>query len=155
MTSVHNGTIEIPRSIPKEHHAAQRESALSRAARHEVGLDMTRNQVIASAAMEQRQADYREQKSLIDVNGNRVRIEEYIVRPAPDQFKLVVLDKRSTGLDYFFYQGTFNQTLPADLSVAFKDLFGTLGSAAPKYYLTAYEMGQSNTQDWTRTEIIF
>jgi hypothetical protein len=147
MTSVHNGTIEIPRAIPKEHRAASGDNALARAARHEVGLDMTRNQVIASAAMEQRQADYRERKSLIDVNGNRVRIEEYIVRPQPNQFKLVVLDKRDARLDYFFYQGTFNQTLPADLSIALKDLSGTLGASAPNYYLTAYEMGQSNTQD--------
>ena len=147
MTSVHNGTIEIPRAIPKDHRAAARDSASVRVARHEVGLDMTRNQVIASAAMEQRSADYRERKSLIDVNGNRVRIEEYIVRPAPNEYKLVVLDKRDTGLNYFFYQGTFNQTLPPDLSVALKDLAGTLGTSAPKYYLTAYEMGQSNTQD--------
>lgn len=147
MTSVHNGKIEIPRVIPKDRRTVQRENALARVARHEVGLDMTRTQVIASAAMEQRRADYRERKSLIDVNGNRVRIEEYIVRPAPNQFKLVVLDKRDTRLDYFFYQGTFNQNLPADLSVALKGLSGTLGSSAPTYYLTAYEMGQSNTQD--------
>jgi len=147
MTSVHNGTVEKPRRMPKEHRVERGESALARVARHEVGLDMTRNQIIASAAMEQRQADYRERKSLIDVNGNRVRIEEYIVRPQPNQFKLVVLDKRDARLDYFFYQGTFNQTLPADLSIALRGLAGTVGTTAPVYYLTAYEMGQSNTQD--------
>jgi hypothetical protein len=147
MLSVHNGSIEAPRPIPHERRASG-ESPLARAALHEVGLDMTRNQVIAAAAMEQRMAEYREGKSLIDVNGNRVRVDEYIVRPQPNQFKLVALDKRGTNqLDYFFYLGTFNQALPTDLSVALKDLSGTLGSAAPNYFLTAYEMGQSNTQD--------
>lgn len=146
MTSVHNGTIEIPHTIPKEQHAAA-DSPLARAARHEVGLDMTRNQVIAAAALEMRMADYQEGKSLIDVNGKRVRLDEYIVRPQPNQFKLVALDKRDDRLDYFFYKGTFNQNLPADLSAALKDLSGTVGNAAPSYYLTAYEMGQSNTQD--------
>src|SRR5207247_2501509 len=54
---------------------------------------------------------------------------------------------RDNQLDYFFYKGTFNQDLPADLSVALRDLSGKLGTTAPDYYLTAYEMGQSNTQD--------
>ena len=147
MTSVRNGKIEVPRLIPREGRASEGNAALARAARHEVGLDMSRNQVIAAAAMEMRLADYREGKSLTDVNGNRVRVEEYIVRPAPNQFKLVALDKRGAQLDYFFYQGTFNQTLPADLSIALKDLSGKFGTTAPDYYLTAYEMGQSNTQD--------
>src|SRR5260221_710901 len=52
MISVHNGTIEAPRPIPQQSRAAG-ESPLTRQARHEVGLDMTRNEVIAAAAMEQ------------------------------------------------------------------------------------------------------
>ena len=102
---------------------------------------------MAAAALEQRTADYREGKSLIDVNGNRVRLEEYVVRPQPNQFKLVVLNERASDLNYFFYAGTFNQSLPADLSIALKDLGGTFGTTAPDFYLTGYEMGQSNTQD--------
>jgi len=148
MTSVHNGTIEMPRPIPRLSHAAATESALAHAARHEVGLDMSRNQVIAAAAMERRLADYQEGKTLMDVSGKRVRLEEYIVRPAANQFKFVVLDERGQSqLDYFFYKGTLNKNLPTDLSVAIKDLSGKLGTTAPDYYLTAYEMGQSNTQD--------
>src|SRR5262249_37236528 len=82
MTSVHNGIIERPRPIPHDKRVRATETALQHLARHEVGLDMTRAQVIASAAMERRLADYQEGKSLIDVNGQRVRIQEYIVRPA-------------------------------------------------------------------------
>jgi hypothetical protein len=132
--------------IPKESSASS-ETPLARAARHEVGLDMTRNEVIAAAAMEQRLADYVEGKSLIDVEGKRVRLEEYIVRSRPDQFKFVVLNHRDERLDYFFYKGTFNKELPTDLSDALKNLSGKYGSEAPEYYLTEYERGQSNTQD--------
>jgi hypothetical protein len=146
MTSVHDGMIELPHPIPRENRV-KAETALQHVARHEVGLDMNRVQVIASAAMERRLADYQEGKSLIDVNGERVRLQEYIMRPAANQFKLVVLDERGkTQLDYFYYQGTFNQNLPADLSVALRQLSGTIGSA-PTYYLTSYDMVQSNTQD--------
>jgi hypothetical protein len=124
------------------------ESPLAHAARHEVGLDMTREQVMAAAAAEIRLAEYREGKSLVDVHGNRVRLEEYIVRPQPNQFKLVALDQRGKEqLDYFFFIGTFNQALPTDLSLALKDMNGKLGATAPDYYLTSYERGQSNTQD--------
>jgi hypothetical protein len=146
MAGIRDGTMELPRPISLAG-TSRADSPLARAARHEVGLDMSRNQVMAAAALEQRTADYREGKSLIDVNGNRVRLEEYIVRSQPNEFKLVVLNERSTGLDYFFYAGTFNQNLPADLSVALKDLGGTFGTTAPTYYLTSYEMGQSNTVD--------
>jgi len=146
MAGVHDGTIEMPHPINGSS-AQNGSSALARTARHEVALDMTRNQVIAAAALEQRYADYTEGKSLIDVNGNRVRLEEYIVRPQADQFKFVVLNHRDDRLDYFFYKGTFNQNLPTDLSVALKDLPGKFGDTAPNYYLTSYEMGQSNTQD--------
>ncbi|MFA5975513.1 MAG: FecR domain-containing protein [Elusimicrobiota bacterium] len=147
MTAVHDGTIELPRPIPQQG-LSGRDSALARDARHEVALDMTRNQVIAAAAEERRLAEYQEGKSMTDVEGKRVRLEEYIVRSAPNQFKLVVLNERAQSqLDYFYYKGTFNKDLPTDLSVALKDLSGKIGASAPEYYLTAYEMAQSNTQD--------
>lgn len=147
MTSVHNGMIETPRRIARDHHIAV-ESALQHTARHEVSLDMNRIQVIASAAMERRLADYQEGKSLINAEGQRVRLEEYIVRPQPNQFKFVVLDETGQSqLSYFYYLGTFNKALPANLSLALSGLSGTLGSTAPQYYLTAYDMGQSNTID--------
>jgi len=146
MSGIQDGTIELPRPIPTDPNAAN-QAQLTREARREVGLDMSRNDVIAAAALEQRYADYVEGKSLVDVNGRRVRIEEYIVRPRPDQFKFVVLNERQERLDYFYYLGTFNQTLPSDLSVALRDVSGKYGTTAPDYYLTGYEMGQSNTQD--------
>jgi hypothetical protein len=121
--------------------------------RHEVGLGMSKEMVMAAAAEEIRAAEYQEGKTLMDVNGNRVRLEEYIIRnPAevllnPDRaFKLVTLNERADRFDYFYYLGQFNQTLPTDLSVALNDVRGKLNDR-PGYFLENYEMGMSNTRD--------
>ena len=106
---------------------------------------MSKESVLAAAAEEIKLAEYQQGKALVDVFGNRVQLEEYIMRPAPDQFKLVVLNKRENRLDYFFYKGTFNTTLPTDLSLALKELGGMPQS--PNWYLTSYQTGRSNTTD--------
>lgn len=111
----------------------------------EVGLAMSKEAVLGAAAEEIKLAEYQQGKSLIDVFGNRVQLEEYVMRPAADQFKLVVLDKRESRLDYFFYKGTFNTTLPTDLSLALRQMGGAPQS--PSWYLTAYQTGRSNTID--------
>jgi hypothetical protein len=105
-----------------------------------------KDNVVAMAAEESRNADYQVGKSLMDVTGERVRVEEYIMRPRADQFKLVVLNERANRFDYFTYKGTFNQNLPEDVSVALREVGGKLGSA-PDYYLTDYETLMSNTID--------
>jgi hypothetical protein len=123
--------------------------------RREVALGMSKEAVMAAAAEEMRLAEYQEGKTLIDVFGQRVRLEEYIIRrpkevAAADQdkaFKLVVLNERDNRFDYFYYRGVFNTALPDDLSLALGDLGGKLGTTAPTYYLSSYEMGMSNTQD--------
>ena len=115
-------------------------------AKREVGLQMSKEEVQAAAAEESKLSEFQEGKALIDVNGNRVRIEEYIVRPSANQFKLVVLNERETRFDYFFYHGTFNQALPADMSVALRQISGCL-DAACTYFMTGYRTGRSNTQD--------
>jgi len=115
-------------------------------AKREVGLEMSKEEVQAAAALEQKNAVYQEGKALIDVNGKRVRVEEYIVRPAADQFKLVVLNERSDRFDYFFYHGTFNRSLPDDMSTALRQVSGCIGAPCD-YFLTAYDTGRSNTLD--------
>ncbi|MBI2387014.1 MAG: FecR domain-containing protein [Elusimicrobia bacterium] len=122
------------------------DSEARQAAKREVDLRMSKEEVQAAAAEESKLSEFQEGKAIIDVNGNRVRIEEYIVRPAADQFKLVVLNERDTRFDYFFYQGTFNQALPTDMSVALRQITGCL-DAACSYFLTSYRTGRSNTQD--------
>lgn len=116
------------------------------ALKREIGLEMSKEEVQAAAALEAKAAVYQQGKAIIDVNGNRVRIEEYIVRPRPDQFKLVVLNERADRFDYFYYKGTFNTTLPEDLSVALRQLPGCIGAAC-QYFMTDYETARSNTID--------
>ncbi|MBI3552271.1 MAG: FecR domain-containing protein [Elusimicrobia bacterium] len=119
---------------------------LKEVAKREVGLQMSKEQVQAAAAIESKNAIFQEGKAIIDVNGNRVRIEEYIVRPRPTDFKLVVLDSRADRFDYFYYHGVFNQTLPDDISLALRMLPGCIGAACP-FFLTSYDTGRSNTID--------
>jgi hypothetical protein len=114
--------------------------------RRELKLDMSKEEVQAAAAREVKLAEFQQGKALIDAFGHRVRVEEYIVRPAADQFKLVVLNERTNRFDWFYYLGTFNQALPADLSVALRQLSGTIDTA-PTWWLTAFETGRSNTRD--------
>jgi len=129
--------------------------SLKELAKKEVGLDMTREQVEAAAAEEMKLAEYQEGKSLIDISGNRVRVEEYILRKPKDvsadlrdkAFKFVVLDKRNDRLDFFSYKGIFNKTLPTDLSIALNNVSGRQIGAEPEFYLTSYEMAQSNLTD--------
>ncbi|MBI5243127.1 MAG: FecR domain-containing protein [Elusimicrobia bacterium] len=117
--------------------------------RREVGLDQAKEEVLAAAAREVKLAEYQQGKALIDVSGNRVRLEEYILRPSANQFKFVVLNRRESRLDYFYYLGTFNKALPAELSGVLRQLPGGVG-AQPEYYLTGFETGRSNTIDSMR-----
>lgn len=114
--------------------------------RREMSLDASKEEVQAAAAKEIKLAEFQQGKVLIDVFGQRVRLEEYIVRPSANQFKLVVLNERAARFDYFYYLGTFNKALPTDLSVALRQLGGGLGTA-PDYFLTGFETGRSNTRD--------
>lgn len=112
----------------------------------EVGLEMNKEQILAAAADEIKQALYQQGKVMTDVNGNRVRIEEYILRPTPSSFKFVVLNERPDRFDYFFRTGQFNTTLPDDLSTALRQLPGCVGAPC-QYFLTGYQTVWSNTQD--------
>jgi len=115
----------------------------------EVQMDMTKEQVQRAAAEELKLAEYQQGKSLIDVWGNRVRIEEYIVRKnlEPNQFKMVVLNEREQRFDYFIWLATFNKDLPTDLTLATKWLSWKEGIKEPDYYLKESYSGASNTID--------
>ncbi|MBI3549383.1 MAG: FecR domain-containing protein [Elusimicrobia bacterium] len=127
----------------KQEAAADKER---QALKREVGLDMTKEEVQAAAALEQKNAIYKLGKAMIDVNGNRVRLEDYIIRPSANQFKLVVLNERVDRFDYFYYLGTFNKTLPDDISIALRQIQGA-PFTAPEYFLTQYQTARSNTID--------
>ncbi|MBI5209463.1 MAG: FecR domain-containing protein [Elusimicrobia bacterium] len=133
-----------PAEIPSQSQA--RSGKFHTVMRREMSLDMSKEEVQAAAAREIKLAEYQQGKALTDVFGNRVRLEEYIVRPQSDQFKLVVLNERKDRFDYFYYLGTFNKALPRDLSTALRQLGGGVGTA-PEYFLKSFETGRSNTKD--------
>ncbi|MBI3012371.1 MAG: FecR domain-containing protein [Elusimicrobia bacterium] len=106
-----------PLGSPQPGEPAGEESAIKQLARKEVSLDMSREELQAAVAEEMRLAEYQEGKSLIDVNGSRVRVEEYILRKPKDvaevdrekAFKFVVLNLRGNRIDFFTYKGIFRQ----------------------------------------------
>ncbi|MEM4368609.1 MAG: FecR family protein [Candidatus Anstonellales archaeon] len=121
----------------------------------EVRMDMTKEQVQRASAEEMKIAEYQQGKSIVDVWGNRVRIEEYIVRKnmQPDQFKMVVLNERKDRFDYFTWIATFNKELPSDLTLATKWLGWKFGEVQPEYYLKESYSGASNTIDKVEWEL--
>ncbi len=112
----------------------------------EVGMDMSREQVQAAAAQEMKLAEYQLGKSLIDVFGKRVRLEEYIVRPQPDTMKLVALSARDERFDYFIWKVQFDHNITS-IPEAAKYLDWISGDSLPEYYVKTNEWNVSNTVD--------
>jgi hypothetical protein len=145
--STHVDHFGLPSANPRNMRRDTERARLRSSLRRELAIDLSRRQIQAAAVRELKLADYQQGKSALNVFGQLVRVEEYIVRPAPDAFKLVVLNStRGEGFNFFSYLGTFNTTLPTDLSVALSQLPGTAG-APPTYYLTSFETVRSNTID--------
>ena len=99
----------------------------------EAGRFEMQNQRESSAAFEQRNALYQAGKSVIDAFGRRVRVEEFITRPAPDAFKFVSVSHREDRTDIATVEVQANQALPSDLKQA-ASLFGSNGTDAPAFF---------------------
>ncbi|MBI4347668.1 MAG: FecR domain-containing protein [Elusimicrobia bacterium] len=132
-----------------ERRLSRRETAVSEfraLVRAEAALDASHERERDAVGRELRLAELQQGRALVDVAGLRVRVEEYLTRPRSDQFKLVVLNERRRELGWFFYQGTFNRSLPGDLSVPLSQLPGC-ADAACDWFLTGYTTGRSNGVD--------
>ncbi len=116
-------------------------------ARNEIYSEISKADVIARAQEEIQSAEFQSRKVAIDAFGNRVRMEEYTIRPADNQFKYVVLNTRASRFDFGKILFTFNAALPADLSLATANMISSPGSEAPQWRLTAMNSVMSNTQD--------
>lgn len=119
----------------------------SQIARNEIYNEISKEDVIARAQEEMQSAEYQLNKTAVDAFGNRVRMEEYTIRPQDNQFKYVVLNTRGDRFDFGKILFTFNAALPADLSQATAGMITASGSSAPQWYLTAMNSVMSNTQD--------
>ncbi|MBN1383816.1 MAG: FecR domain-containing protein [Elusimicrobia bacterium] len=118
-------------------------------AQREIFMEISRDAVLERAAEEIKSAEYQNGKALIDVSGNRVRLEEYIYR-LPDnkkQFKYVVLNERENRFDFGKILFTFSNDLPENLNDATKNMFYYKGTAEPQWYLTDLDSVMSNTYD--------
>lgn len=99
----------------------------------EAGRFEAQNQRESSAAFDQRNELYQAGKSVIDAFGRRVRVEEFITRPAADAFKFVSVSHREDRTDVATVDVRANAALPADLRQA-GNLFGAPGTSAPAYW---------------------
>jgi len=119
----------------------------SQMARREIYTEISKADVVARAQEEIQSAEFQSRKVAVDAFGNRVRMEEYTIRPADNQFKYVVLNTRDNRFDFGKILFTFNKALPADLTLATANMISSPGAAAPQWYLTAMNSVMSNTTD--------
>lgn len=89
-------------------------------------------------------ADLNLGKTMIDVHGNRIRIEEYIFRPNPKQIDLLSITFRKNRLDYLRAQNIFNNDLPKILP---KDIWLNEWVIEPRIYKIEEKLRLSNTID--------
>lgn len=89
----------------------------------EVRRDRQRSFHQENLASEGRNSDYELGKSVIDVLGRRVRIEEYILRPERNVFNYLLLNKRANRLDYLSRRHKFAKDLPLDLKEVTRDVW--------------------------------
>ncbi|MDP2865423.1 MAG: FecR family protein, partial [Elusimicrobiota bacterium] len=116
-------------------------------ARAEIYGEISKEDVLARAQEEMQSAEYQSRKVAVDAFGNRVRMEEYTIRPAADQFKYVVLNTRADRFDFGKILFTFDTALPDDLSRATVNMISSPGSTAPEWQLIAMNSVMSNTTD--------
>ncbi|MFH2069893.1 MAG: FecR family protein [Elusimicrobiota bacterium] len=132
-------------SVPDPEEKSKEE--LKAEAEREIFQDISREAVMERAAEEIKLAEFQNGKAIIDVFGKRVRMEEYIVRPKPEQFKYVVLNNREDRFDFGKILFTFNKELPTNLTLATKEMFYKEGPSRPEWELANVESVMSNTLD--------
>jgi len=113
--------------------------------RRELGFELGRDADFAAAAREARRGERELGRVLTDADGRRVRVEEYVVRPAADRVNLVVMNGRDTGLSYFSWNALFTTPLPLNLEPVFAGLQG--GAAASPWTVSSFAATYANEID--------
>lgn len=98
--------------------------------------------------------DYQLAKSVVDVHGNRVRIEAYVLRPAPNQVQQLVLNAREKRLDYGYWLSTYFRNVSGleEAKTATRNTF--YSRTMPSNYLTRQETFMTNTVDGIRATVV-
>jgi len=105
----------------------------------EVSNDIAMEQMRQSITQNLKDADYQMGKSLVDVHGNRVRLEEYLLRPRPEQLQFLILNTRENRFDYASSLYTFNKALPDNFSPVVREAIKGRWNTQPDYWLTGNE----------------
>lgn len=87
-------------------------------------------------------------KDIVDAFGQRVRLEEYVLRPASNEFKLLFLSFRKDRFDWGHMIQRFNSKIPDDLTLVRPIVAGTYFSKTqPSNWLKYMEVYLTNTTD--------
>lgn len=127
------------------------------ASEHARLMEMKENEREATA-IEYKQGEYVAGKTLIDVHGNRVRLEAYVKRPAQNQFEILQISRRQTRTDSGKFTAKFRDTdiLPEDLHEINRIMLESLNDANnqpklwPKEFITTLSNGQDNFENKTK-----
>lgn len=104
--------------------------------RRELGFELGRDADFSAAAREARRGERELGRVLTDADGRRVRVEEYLVRPAADRVALVVMNGRPDGLSYYSWNAQFTTVLPTNLEPVFASLGG--GASASPWTVSSF-----------------
>lgn len=113
--------------------------------RRELGFELARGADFEAAARESRREEHELGRVLTDSDGRRVRVEEYVVRPAANRLALVVMNGRAGALSYYAWDATFDAALPRGLEPVLAGLRG--GAAASAWTVTDFSATLSNGAD--------
>ncbi|OGS27315.1 MAG: hypothetical protein A2297_00520 [Elusimicrobia bacterium RIFOXYB2_FULL_48_7] len=90
--------------------------------KQEVNDSKSREQMETIGVQDLKLGEYQDGKSLTDVHGNRVRLEQYILVPQPNQIEFLTYTKRDTGVDTLKAVYTLNKDIPVDLETNAPDI---------------------------------
>ncbi|MBI4061240.1 MAG: FecR domain-containing protein [Elusimicrobia bacterium] len=95
-------------------------------------------------------------KDVIDAFGRRVRLEEYLLRPADNEFKLVFMSFRNDRFDWGHLIERFKYKIPDDLSQLADVVSGSfLSPTMPKNWLKYFEVYLTNRTDAVKETVTF
>ncbi|HPI03042.1 MAG TPA: FecR family protein [Candidatus Goldiibacteriota bacterium] len=99
---------------------------------------------------EEMKADLHLGKNMTDVKGRRVRMEEYVFRPAPNQVDMLSITLRDNRIDYLRASNYFNSDLPRIIPAsAWQKSWASV--EMPKFYRLEERVVLSNTSDRVET----
>ncbi|MBI4677295.1 MAG: FecR domain-containing protein [Elusimicrobia bacterium] len=144
------GTPKLLSLSDRRSQAAARPAAVLR----ETARDLARSVIEETRNRELKANEAQFGKDAIDAFGRRVRVEEYLLRPAANEFKLVFLNRREGRFDWGHLIERFNGAIPDDLAQVPAIVAGTyLSRTQPANWLKYLEVYLTNATDSLRETV--